>query len=62
MWYMITRKGMMFKKILQLMKLSSGSNDDKEKRVINAEGLGLGVRLVIIIYYGVGKSGYLSVC
>jgi uncharacterized membrane protein len=32
----------MFKKILQIMKSSSSSNDDKEKRVINAEGLGLG--------------------
>ena len=32
----------MFKKILQIMKSSSSSNDDKEKRVINTEGLGLG--------------------
>jgi len=39
---MIIRKTVMFKKILQIMKSSSSSNDDKEKRVINAEGLGLG--------------------
>ena len=32
----------MFKKILQVMKLSSRANDDKEKRVINTDGLVLG--------------------
>ena len=52
----------MFKKILQVMKLSSRANDDKEKRVINTDGLVLGVILVIIIYYGIDKSGYLLVC